>query len=736
LHQIIQNIRNGKRAVVGVPDPLAQPGQVLIANAASLISAGTEKMVMELAQKSLLGKARERPDHVRRVIEKIRNEGFFQTLRQVSAKLDEPMPMGYSSAGWVLACGPGVSEFKPGDRVASNGPHAGIVSVPKHLCARVPGKVPFEQAAFTVVGAIALQGVRLAQVTIGSTVLVIGLGLVGQLTVTLLRASGVRVIGFDLDPEKCRLAERMACATASATLKATEVEELTLGLGVDAVVITASTRSNAPLELAAQSVRKKGRIVLVGVVGLQLDRRPFYFKECEFVVSCSYGPGRYDPQYEERGHDYPAPYVRWTEQRNLQAVVDLMAGGQLNLVPLISHRFPIDQALQAYELIEKGTEPYLGIILQYPETDLKPQPVIELRSHLVKDDKIGVGCLGAGNFARMVLLPAIQRNSKLHPQILCSAKGLSAAHAGNKLGFDAITADEEEVFKDSRVKAVFILTRHDQHGQQVVRALKAGKHVFTEKPLCLNAEELAEIESIYRPLVTDTHSAIQHPQSQILNPESKISSPSAPLLMVGFNRRFSPAAVIVREFFNSVRAPLTVSIRFNAGQIPSEHWTQDEEVGGGRIIGEACHGIDLATFLTGSKPVRVYAESVGGPLAPPVTDDQCFITLRHANGAVSSIAYLAGGDRAYPKERVEVLGGGKLAVIDDFREVTTCSGGKSRRLKLGAQDKGHEAEIDAFSKTLSGEAAAPITWQEIKAVSLASILAVQSIREGVPFEVA
>jgi predicted dehydrogenase/threonine dehydrogenase-like Zn-dependent dehydrogenase len=712
MQQLIQNVRTGECRVAVVPEPMARPGHVLIANVCSVISAGTEKMVLELAKKSLLGKARERPDHVRRVLEKLRNEGFFHTVRQVLEKLDEPMTMGYSSAGVVLACGAGIQEFKPGDRVASNGAHAGIVCVPKNLCARVPDVVPFDQAAFAVLGAIALQGVRLARLGLGDTAFVVGLGLIGQITVALLRANGCRVFGTDLDAEKCRLALRMGAEQAGTGVDARQILEWTRGLGADAVLLTASTKSDGPVALAGEAVRPKGRVVAVGAVGLHLPRRPYYFKEAEFVVSCSYGPGRYDPEYEERGHDYPAAYVRWTEQRNMQAVLDLMGAGQLDLSPLITHRFPIAEAESAYRLIETNREPYVAIVLDYPAPHARPlERRIELRVSPARG-KVGIGCLGAGNFARMVLLPAIQRVEKLRPRILCSASGLTAVHSGQKLGFEAATADENEVFQDADVQAVFILTRHDQHARQVIQGLHAGKHVFVEKPLALTIEEVEEIEA-----------ALQ------AAPEPK------PLLMVGFNRRFSPAAVRVKEFFAAVHGPRTVSIRFNAGAIPTEHWTQDENVGGGRIIGEACHAIDLATFLTGSPPVRVFAESVGGPNAPAVTDDQCFITLRHANGSVSSIAYLAGGDKAFPKERVEVLGGGRLAVIDDFREVITSSGGKAKKSRAWQQDKGHREEVAAFARALVEGGASPITWEELRAVSLASILAVRSIREGVPLEI-
>ncbi len=712
MQQVVQNIRNGKLSVMELPDPIVRPGHLLIANAASVISAGTEKMLRDLASKSLLGKARERPDHVRRVLDKLRNEGLLNTVSQVREKLDEPMTLGYSSAGIVLACGEGVDDFKPGDRVASNGAHAGVVCVPKHLCARVPDGVPFDQAAFAVIGAIALQGVRLSGLELGATAYVIGLGLVGQITVSLLKAMGCKVLGMDLDAKKCELALRHGADAAAPDLGPGAVNQETNGLGADAVLVTASTPSNQPIESAAEAVRQKGKVVAVGLVGLDLPRRAFYHKETDFVVSCSYGPGRYDPAYEDRGQDYPAAYVRWTEQRNIQTVLDLMGTGRLDTSNLISHRFEIERAEDAYGLIQDQTEPYLGIILQYPELDSpRLRRAITLRS-AKPEGKVGIAGLGAGSFARLVLLPLIGKMPGLHPVVLCSASGLSATHSGKKLGFDRVATDETEIFSDEAVNAVFVMTQHDQHARQVTAAISSGKHVFVEKPLALQVEEIAGIEQALR-----SH------------------GDAAPLLTVGFNRRFSPAAGEVKQFFSGVRTPLTVSVRFNGGEIPAEHWTQDPEVGGGRIVGEACHGIDLATFLVGSPPVRVYAESIGGPTAPAVTDDQSFITLRHANGSVSNIAYLSGGDKGYPKERVEVFGGGRVAVIDDFVRVETCAGGKRSTRKGWQQDKGHRAEVEAFARALVSGGEAPIPWSDLRAVSLASILAVRSLREGVPFEI-
>lgn len=761
MKQVLQNIKDGTLSVKECPAPVAQAGKVVIANAVSVISAGTEKMVMDLAGKSLLAKAKERPDHVRRVLEKVRNEGLLNTVRAVREKLDEPMTMGYSSAGTVLACGAGVDKFKPGDRVASNGSHAEVVSVPSNLCASVPDGVTFDHAAFGVLGAIALQGVRLSQVQLGETVFVIGLGLVGQLAVNLLNAAGCRVIGTDLAADKCELALKMGAAVAQPGLSVSQLEEMTGGVGADAVLITASTKSNGPIDLAAGAVRQRGRVVLVGVVGLELDRRPFYFKEAEFVVSCSYGPGRYDPNYEELGQDYPIAHVRWTEQRNIQAVLQLMGSGQLGVAPLVSHRFRIDEATAAYDLISSGSEPFLGVLLHYDAGEnTEPPRTIQLgkrhprplpgnegteragalsseaveragaSSHTKQvspspwpsppqgrgedagtgeGTKQGVGVLGAGNFARIVLIPQIVACDGLTPTVLCSAGGVHAAHSGEKHGFRRATTDEDDVFSADDVNVIFSITQHNLHANHVIKAIRAGKHIFVEKPLCLNLDELADIEQALLDCGDNT-----------------------PVVMVGFNRRFAPLAQELKSAFDGTDAPLTVSFRFNAGTIPEDHWTQLDEIGGGRIIGEACHAIDFAAWLTGSVPVRVYAESIGGQMAPQISDDQCFITIRHHNGSISNIAYLAGGDKACPKERIEVFGGGRTAILDDFRQLTTYRGGR-KSVKKHRQDKGHAAEIDAFAAAVAGLEQPPISWPELRATTMASILAVQSLREGIPF---
>ena len=718
MEQVIQNMHNGKLKVVQVPDPITKSGHVPIANACSVISAGTERAAIELAKKSLLGKAKERPDQVRRVLEKLKNEGILNTISQVREKLDEPMTMGYSSAGVVLACGEGVLEFKPGDRVASNGPHAGVVCVPKHLCVKVPEEVELDSAAFTVLGAIALQGVRLANLGLGETAFVIGLGLIGQLTVALLKAQGCRVFATDLDTDKCRIAVKMGAEKARSDFGIKELSDLTRVSGVDAVMITASTKSNEPIELAAESVRKKGRVVAVGDVSLNLPRRPFYFKEAEFVVSCSYGPGRYDAEYEERGHDYPIAYVRWTEQRNMQAVLDLMAEGKLDVSPLISHSFKIENAETAYELIEKGKEPYLGILLEYNGSEASSLKTVELKAaSQTSGEGIGIGVLGAGNFARVVLLPALRKMGTLKLRALCSAGGLSAVQSGEKLGFEIATSDEDEVYRDPAVGAVFILTRHDQHARQVIKALQAGKHVFVEKPLCLNQDQLNQIVRVYN----ETNQRDEKDQKDQRNQ----------ILMVGYNRRFAPMAFRLKSFLANVHEPLVMHYRVNAGYIPSDHWVQDPEQGGGRIIGEVCHFVDFLTFLTGSLPKRVEAHALPGD--GRYHDDNVVITLEFSDGSLGTITYVANGDPAFPKERVEVFGGGITAVLDDFRRLELVQRGRKKVHNSHLrQDKGHQEECNVFIAAVRKGNLLPIPLEELVATTLTTFAIERSLRSGEP----
>jgi len=706
MHQVIQDIRSGRTQVRELPDPVAAPGQLIVGTVASLISAGTERYVVDLAKKSLLGKARQRPDQVKRVLQKVKAEGLLTTFQQVQAKLDEPMPLGYSSAGTVLECGRGVQAFKPGDRVACAAPHAGIVAVGQNLCAPIPDGVSFEQAAYSSVAAIGLEGIRLAKVSLGERVLVIGLGLIGQICVALLKAQGCQVFGIDVDPAKLELAKQFGADQVALGSPAAAIQAFSGGYGVDAVVITAATPSNAPIELAAEVCRSKGRIVLVGVVGLNLPRPPFFAKELEFTVSFSMGAGRNDPQYEERGVDYPIGYARWTVQRNLQAVLDTVASGKLPVEKLTTHRFAIDQAERAYALVTGQAEPFYGIVLQYPEVANAPRARrLSLHAKPLGAGKVGVSLVGAGNFARLIMLPLMGKLRGFDLRGLCTQKGMNAEHSGRAAGFAYATTDIDEIWRDADTQAVFIATRHHLHAEMVIAALRAGKHVFVEKPLCIRESELNAISRTVGEL-----------------------GEACPILMVGFNRRFAPATAKVRRQMTDA-GPLSVSYRFAPGAIPRSVWVQDEDVGGGRLVGEACHAIDTCAALIGSPPVRVFAESIAVGPSDETSDDSAFITLRHANGSVSQISYQARGDKAFGSERIEVFGGGRTAVIDGFDTVELWRGGK-QQASDGGKDKGHKSELEAFLAAVRHGGAWPIPWEHLYAVSWASLAAVRSLRDG------
>ncbi|MEW6211566.1 MAG: bi-domain-containing oxidoreductase [Acidobacteriota bacterium] len=710
MRQILQQIDSGKTRVREVPAPLCGRSEVLIANHASLLSAGTEKMVVDLARKSLVGKARERPDQVRRVLEKLRREGVLETIRQVRAKLRDPIALGYSSAGTIIEVGRDVRRFRPGDRVASNGPHAGIVAVPQNLVARLPDSVPFAEACYAVVSSIALQGVRLSLAGVGDRVAVIGLGLIGQITCLMLRASGCVVVGTDIDEWKRGIASGMGCEAGAKDEFLARISERTDGHGADAVLITASTASNEPLELAAAAARKKARIVAVGAVGLNVPRREFYPKELELVVSCSYGPGRYDADYEERGEDYPYAYVRWTEQRNIEAALELISTKQVDVARLTTHTFRIEEAERAYDLIEQTSQPYLGIVLTYPATEdaLRRKIILDSTraSRPARDDEIRVGMVGAGNFSSLVLLPLIEKTKGVRMRAICSAGGVSAMVRGEQHHFEIVCSSIDEILSDDVVDTVFITTQHDLHAKQAVAALRAGRRVFIEKPLAINEAQLDEFE----------------------NALSEMSE--VPLWTVGFNRRFSPAARMVAEFFSSTR-PRTLAYRFNAGFIPPDHWTQDAERGGGRIVGEACHALDLASFLLGGKITRVFAERASSA----ETADETAILARIDNGAVASIGYFAGGDKSFPKERIEIFGGGRVAVIDDFRRVIFSKDGRTRTVKISGIDKGHRAELEAFFNAARLRGDAPIAIDSILNVTRASFATMKSLRTGMPVDV-
>jgi predicted dehydrogenase len=707
--QILQSLMTGAVELADIPCPKPGPGQLLIRSRASLISAGTERMLMDFGKANLLEKASQQPDKVRMVLDKIRTDGLLPTLTAVQNRLDQPLALGYCNAGVVIDVGQGVHGFRVGDRAASNGRHAEVVSVPANLCAKVPDPVSDDSAAFTVIGAIALQGIRLVQPTLGESIVVIGLGMIGLLTVQLLRAHGCRVLGVDFQEAKLELARKFGASTVNSVhaedlLRAAQA--FSRGRGVDAVIITASTKSSAPVHQAAQMCRKRGRIVLVGVTGLELSRADFYEKELSFQVSCSYGPGRYDTQYEEKGHDYPLGFVRWTEQRNFEAVLDMLAEGRIDVSPLISHRFPLHDFQQAYAVLG-GTAPSLGILLQYSaEVD---RPTAELTRRSLSRQVAArrgavpvVAFIGAGNYASQVLVPAF-RGAGARLKVVASAGGVSSAHVGRKYGFERTTTDFEAVLADSEADAVVIATRHDAHAQQVCAALAAGKHVFVEKPLALNRRQLEEIAAAHQAAAAAGH-----------------------ILTVGFNRRFAPQVQRMKALLDTVTQPKSFIVTVNAGPIPPDHWTQDPDIGGGRIVGEACHFIDLLRYLVGQPVTGVQSTVMAGGDGVAVRDDKMTFTLRFAEGSFGTVHYLANGNKSFPKERIEVFCAGRILQLDNFRRLIGWGWPGFHRMNLWRQDKGNAACAQAFVDAVRQGGAEPIAFDELLQVTQVSFEVVEA----------
>jgi predicted dehydrogenase/threonine dehydrogenase-like Zn-dependent dehydrogenase len=709
MHQILQSYRTGELWLAQVPAPALRNGGAIVRTAASLVSAGTERMIIELAKKSLLGKARARPDLVKKVFAKIKTEGLSQTLEKVFAKLDTPIPLGYSCAGTVVEVGAGVSGIKPGDRVACGGAgyatHADLNYVPKNLMVKIPSGVSFEDASFTTLGAIAMQGVRQADVRLGERVVVIGLGLLGLLTVQILKASGCSVLGSDPDQGRCELARQLGADVAIASDLVDSAASFSEGHGADAVIITAATQSNQPIEDAAEICRVKGRVVVVGVVGMDVPREPFYKKELDLRLSMSYGPGRYDASYEEGGHDYPIGYVRWTEQRNMQSFLDLVAAGKVTPAKLVTHHFDISEALGAYELLETVGAKYLGIVINYPAADsIDVVRTIELRT-VQATPQIGVGFIGAGNFAKAVLIPAIKKLGGVELVGLCTATGLSAAETAKKYDFGYATTDHQKILSDARINTVFIATRHDTHASLAAAALAAGKHVFVEKPLCVKPDQIAEYEQA------------------ILS-----SAAAGRCLMVGFNRRFSPHTRAIREAFASRGTPMFITYRINAGLVPRESWLHDEELGGGRIVGEFCHFVDWCEAVIGSIPVNVTAECIGTDDSRLKSEDSVAVNIRYEDGSVATIQYVSLGSSELPKERAEVYADGAVAVMADFVK-TTFHGIKRSSLRT-KQDKGFAGELCAFLDAIRRGGEAPISSASLARTTRITFAILDSLRTG------
>lgn len=708
MKQLLQNIKTGKSTVEDVPIPTPREGQALVEVEASLVSAGTERMVVEFAEKSLVGKARSRPDLVKQVLDRARREGLVNTAQAALNRLDQPMVLGYSSAGRIVALGKGMQGFRIGQRVACAGAgyaaHAEYNVVPRHLLTPLPRNVDFESAAFTTLGAIALHGFRLAEPQIGENVAVIGMGLLGLLVAQIAAAAGCNVLGIDIDPARISLAASLGLQAVLRPEAVDRSAAFTANRGFDVILICADTSSNDPVELAGVIARDRARVVATGAVGLTFPRKVYFEKELSFINSRSYGPGRYDLDYEEHGHDYPIGYVRWTEGRNFEAILELMENRKLNVAPLITHRFPIEQAAQAYEVITgKKKESFLGVLLIYPQSEEKVESrIIHFPlSRISKATSVQLGVIGAGLFATSVLLPSIKKAGETELVGIASSGGLHAQHAGKKFGFRYATSDDSEILNDPSINTVAILTRHNTHAGLVIKALQAGKHVFVEKPLAITPKQLKEIES----------------QLQVTNNS---------VLLTGFNRRFSPLAQRLQSQVSTLQEAKYIHYRVNAGLIPLNHWTQDPEIGGGRIIGEGCHFVDFITFLVGAPPVSVSAHAL--PDRGKYREDNVSMTFTFHDGSIGVVDYLANGDKSLPKERVEVFCAGQIMVLDDFVSLQMVKEGK-RSEEKGAQNKGWVEEWRAFTRSIREGATPPIPDEQLVGVTRATFAAVESLRK-------
>jgi len=717
MKQVLQNRKTGRPFVGEVPVPALVRGRVLVRTVTSLISAGTERAAVELVSKGLVQEARQRPDLVKAVVAKVKSEGLLNTFASVRDKMAASQALGYSAAGVVAAVAEDVTEFRVGDRVACAGvgfaSHAEVLSVPKNLCVHLPENVSFESGAYGTLGAIALQGVRLAEPTLGESVVVIGLGLVGQLTVQLLKANGCRVFGLDLDQSRVSLALELGAdkAIVSNDEAAKEIEAWTRGYGADAVLITAATDSNQPIELAARVSRLKGRVIVVGMTGMDIPRAPFFSRELKLIISMSYGPGRYDPEYEERGMDYPLPYVRWTEKRNIESFLELIGDGRVNVERLTTHRFPISEADRAYQLISGNLqEPNLGVVLNYdPEAAVLRKISLGAAAPIRKSEKsIVLGVIGAGGYVPAMLLPHF-KSEGVDFHSIATATGISAHDVGKRFGFAYAVSSANEVLDEPSVNLVVIGTKNDTHAELARGAIERNKHVFVEKPLALNDQQL---ESVLEAVAG-----------------------SSAKLMVGYNRRFSSLVQRAKEFFSNREAPLSLLYRVNAGRIPNEHWMQNAEEGGGRIIGEVCHFIDLMQYLTGALPVSVFAESISANSSKTVDADSVFITLRFADGSNGTVAYLAEGDKGLAKERLEVFGAGRVFVLDDFRRATLYKDGREEQVTLKAQDKGQQAQVREVCANVLEGGPALISLDDLAATSRVTFRVLDSLRERQPFDI-
>jgi predicted dehydrogenase/threonine dehydrogenase-like Zn-dependent dehydrogenase len=718
MKQLTQNFKNGELKIEEVPVPAIKPGGLLVRNNFSLISAGTERMFVDLGQKSIVGKARSRPDLVKQVMRQVKRDGLVNTYRKVMDRMDSLMTLGYSSSGVVEAVDGRVNGYKTGDMVACAGAgyanHAEVVFVPQNLCVRIPEGVRFEDAAFTTVGAIALQGVRRAEPRIGEKVVVIGLGLVGQITVQILKANGCKVLGIDIDPEKAGLARKLGADKAVTTDQAHEVcSSFSAGLGADSVIITAATKSDEPITMAGELSREQGTVVVVGAVGMGVPRDIYYKKELDLRLSRSYGPGRYDSNYEQKGIDYPISYVRWTEKRNMEEFLHLVNEGKVTPGQLVTHTFNFDHALKAYDIITgKVQEKYLAVLLKY-DTDSKLERKVWLDQSVKTkrksvDGQVNIGVIGAGNFASGVLLPKLRSLKSVRIKCIATATGLSAAHIGKRFHCDYVTSDYKEIVSDPDLHAITIATRHNLHSEIAIAGLKEGKYVFLEKPLAISTEQLYDIVKTWRD--------------------------SSGNIMVGFNRRFAPSAVRVKEHFRDRNYPLSINYRVNAGAIPKDSWIHDPEEGGGRIIGEVCHFVDFLQYMAGCYPKRVFAEILRDENSSDETYDNLSLIISFPDGSVGVISYLANGSSQFPKERIEVFGGGSVCIIDDFGSVEIITGSGISKFS-DHQDKGHSSELQEFAKAVENGSSLPVDFHESVVVTMTTFRIIDSIRSGSPEEV-
>ncbi len=717
MQQLIQSYKNGRISLEEVPGPACKAGGVLVRTAASLISVGTEKLMIEMGRKSLLGKARARPDLVRQAWAKARKEGLVSVFKEAMNRLDEPVPLGYSAAGVVLEVGEGVTGFQPGDRVAAAGAgfasHAEVNWAPENLCVPLPEGVDFEAGAFVMLGGIALHGVRETNLTLGERAVVIGLGLLGLLSVQFLKAQGCRVIGVDPDRRKGELAKELG-ADLALVPGVDNIEEavanFTSGLGADAVLITAATKDNGPILLAEAVARERARLVMVGVAELNLTRKAFWDKELIFSVSKAAGPGSLAPLYEAKGFDYPVGQVRWTEGRNLVAFLDLVAQGKVRVDRLITHRFAIEEALQAYDLILHNREPYIGVLLTYAQGEAAPPrrlvrltPKIALAGKPAPPDRLSVGLIGGGLFTKNILMPALKQVAGVKLTGAATTTGVTSQHLAKKYGFAYATTDYRDMLRDPAIGSVIITTRHNSHGRLVVEALQAGKHVFVEKPLCLREEELEEIRRAYD---------------------------GARMLMVGFNRRFAPLARKVKAGLSGRTTPLVMTYRVNAGYIPDESWVHDPESGGGRLLGEVCHFIDFLQFLSDSRAVQARVTPISGDLGKYRADDNLILNLSFADGSIGTIIYTAKGSKAFSRERVEVFGEESAAVIEDFRQAQLVQGGKVKKERKFSMDMGYRAELEFFFNVSGESQNFGELFESYAAASLATLKAQEALRLG------